>query len=644
MQRDTLRDTVKARDLTRDRQEDGADSPDAPPRGTLNPERGQSVAGRYELIRELGRGSRGVVHLAYDPHLDRQVAVKTVDPAMIDDEARERFRREARTIARLEHPHITPVYDFGERSDGTFFLVMASIAGASLRALLKRKHRLDPTVAVDLAIQTADALAYSHAKGIVHRDIKPENVMVCRGDTGLRIKLVDFGMAWRIRPGERPETVEGTPLYLSPEQLRCEEVDGRTDIWALGVLLYEMLISAPPFSGSISSLMRQILSATPASPRARGAKISTRLDDTIMRCLAKNSADRFPDATSLLDELRTIRTELESSPSDSDIDSTRIDDSGIDDSGIDTARLLIELGDRLLSQAEYHAARDAYQRACERSSRDDLSALGVLRCAHVEHKLGEGERVLELCAQGVELARDAPLINAELMALAALAHCAAHRWTEARHHVARGEALLASSTAPANDPARLTCQLCLLRAHGNWLVGTGRSGLARQTFEHGIELAQRLDDTWEQSIARFNLAEACFVDGDVDAALEHLAVAEHGKQAIGDRWGLCWVHWLRARIQLTLKSADEARDQALQGVRIAEKIEDRTLQARLYTILGTALLELGDWDDAIDALEHAATIAEELDAPTELATARRCIVIARDRREGRERRRVRRDS
>ncbi|MEM8998613.1 MAG: serine/threonine-protein kinase [Acidobacteriota bacterium] len=212
---------------------------------------GLRLAGRYELVREIGRGGRGVVYRAKDPVLGRDVAVKLVPPLSLEAGAEERFAREARLVAGMDHPAIVPVHDFG-RHDDTLFFVMPLVEGQTLRQL---QDTSPPSLGevIGLGIQVADALEYSHNRGVVHRDIKPENVMTERAAKRLRARVMDFGLAHQessqrlTRTGNLP----GTLSYLSPEQVAGTGVDGRADLYSLGVVLYECLLGVVPFSGPL---------------------------------------------------------------------------------------------------------------------------------------------------------------------------------------------------------------------------------------------------------------------------------------------------------------------------------------------------------------------------------------------------------
>ena len=266
-----------------------------------------AIGHQYALEGEIGRGGMAVVYRARDLRLDRQVAIKVLPPELAYDPAiRTRFTREAQTSARLSHAHIVPIYDVGER-DGLAYFVMAHVAGGNLAALLAREPRQPIGEVRRLVCQIADALSYAHLRGVIHRDIKPDNILL--DHDGARAMVTDFGIARAMEAGGRltlTGVAVGTPTYMSPEQAVGErEVDGRSDIYSLGVLAYQMLTGRVPFSAgnSVGLLMkhvserpRPIAELRPETPRA--------LREAIERTLLKAPEDRWPTAAALRDALR----------------------------------------------------------------------------------------------------------------------------------------------------------------------------------------------------------------------------------------------------------------------------------------------------------------------------------------------------
>jgi len=246
------------------------------------------LASRYEIVSELGRGGMGVVYRARDPMLNREVAVKLISSTDLTPEIAERFQREAQIVAQMDHPGIVPIYDLGEH-EGALFFVMPVVEGENLRHLLwAGSLRLGEVL--DIAIQTADALDYSHARGVVHRDIKPENIMVTRQDGSIRIRVMDFGLAHATTESRltKTGTLVGTVAYLSPEQVTARSFDGRSDIYSLGTVLYECLAGEPPFSGEVQSILYRIVHEVPQPPRALGAEVREELQDVVLQCLEKD--------------------------------------------------------------------------------------------------------------------------------------------------------------------------------------------------------------------------------------------------------------------------------------------------------------------------------------------------------------------
>lgn len=266
------------------------------------------LGGRYRLVRHLARGGMAEVYVAEDQLLNRTVAVKVLFPELAHDEAFvERFRREARAAASLNHHNIVSVYDFGE-DEGSWFIVMEYVEGRNLRDIIRSEGQLDPSHAAALGAEVAAALAAAHAQGIIHRDVKPANVLIA-SDAGT-VKVADFGIARAAgaRQGlTMPGTVLGTATYLSPEQAQGAEVDFRTDVYSLGMVLYEMLAGKPPFTGdSPVAVAYQQLSQTAPPPSTHNADVPPALDAIVMRAMSKNPDERQATAEEIRDELLTI--------------------------------------------------------------------------------------------------------------------------------------------------------------------------------------------------------------------------------------------------------------------------------------------------------------------------------------------------
>ena len=272
---------------------------------------GTRLASRYEILAELGRGGMGVVYRARDPVLNRDVAVKLIPPGNLTKEAEERFQREAQIVAQMDHPAIVPIHDLG-RHEGSLFFVMPVLPSTNLRQLL-REGSLRLGDVLDIGTQVAEALDYSHARGIVHRDIKPENIMTSRDEAGhVRARVMDFGLALATSEDRltKTGTLVGTVAYFSPEQVTSRTFDGRTDIYALGTVLYECLAGEPPFAGEVQSVLYRIVHELPQPLRTLGADVGEELEAAVFQCLAKDPEKRPKRAGHLAEALRRYRGKL----------------------------------------------------------------------------------------------------------------------------------------------------------------------------------------------------------------------------------------------------------------------------------------------------------------------------------------------
>jgi serine/threonine protein kinase len=268
-------------------------------------------AGRYEILGELGRGAMGVVYRAVDPVIGRNVAVKTIrlteeGTGLTRPELLSRFQIEARAAGLLTHPNIVVVYDAGEE-DGLYYITMELVVGQSLQATFDSGESFPVPRIVRILEQTCSALQFAHERNIVHRDIKPANLMLTPDDT---VKVTDFGTAKILQFGTVQQTthVMGTPSYMSPEQVKGKPIDGRTDIFSLGVVLYEMLTGEKPFPGqSITTVIYKIVNEEPVPPRQLNPSIHPGLNDIVLRALAKEPEERYQSCREMIDDLRNYR-------------------------------------------------------------------------------------------------------------------------------------------------------------------------------------------------------------------------------------------------------------------------------------------------------------------------------------------------
>lgn len=270
--------------------------------------------GRYEIVSAIGKGAMGVVYRAVDPMLQRTVAVKTVNLFLDEEELAEyeaRFYQEAKAAGRLNHPNIVTIYDVGKEGQ-VAYMAMEFLEGKELKALLADKKPLALATALDIAAQVADGLAYAHENDIVHRDIKPANIMILK--SGLA-KIMDFGIA-RMRTSEvRTQTgvLLGSPPYMSPEQVLGRRADHRSDIFSLGIVLYQMLTGERPFTGTeMSAIMYNVVHLSPRAPSQLNPEVPDILNFVVAKALAKAPDARYQDTRDFANDLRECRKYVES--------------------------------------------------------------------------------------------------------------------------------------------------------------------------------------------------------------------------------------------------------------------------------------------------------------------------------------------
>jgi hypothetical protein len=285
-----------------------------PPRGERRPltqDREALIGGRYKIVERIGQGGMGKVYKVTHAQLGKVFALKIISEGMAEtDEARQLFYREARMASSLSHPNITSVVDFGEDDRVGVFMVMELVDGEPLVKVLHREKQLAVHRAVDIAHQIAEALDYIHDNDIVHCDIKTENILLSESNVGKRrqllVKLLDFGLA-RTLSSRHSQTLSGTPHYVAPERIRGEPASPASDVYSLGILLYEMLTGKVPWDGPVQHILSGHLEEPPKPPsQLRADGLDPALERLILRALAKRPMERHKDMAAFLYELRTV--------------------------------------------------------------------------------------------------------------------------------------------------------------------------------------------------------------------------------------------------------------------------------------------------------------------------------------------------
>lgn len=283
-------------------------------RPVVDPMEGRMVSGRYRILRKLGHGGMGSVYLAEQPGLGHKVALKFLNANLSHDESiARRFLNEARSYVLVAHPNAVALHDFGQDEEGNLFISMEYVDGQDLKKLLTQEGRLSVSDALDIALQLADVLAHAHARQVVHRDLKPENVMVRRGLRGYHAKVLDFGIARILGEGATRVTaqglVAGSPNYMAPEQVEGKEVDARADIYALGLVLFELLTGQVAIGGATVAevLHKQFRQPTPSLADVVPELNAPALDAIIQKATAKNLEARYASMEALAADLKAAQ-------------------------------------------------------------------------------------------------------------------------------------------------------------------------------------------------------------------------------------------------------------------------------------------------------------------------------------------------
>src|SRR5918992_4526697 len=267
---------------------------------------GATLSERYRLVARIAGGGMGEIYRGHDLLLDRAVAVKLLQPSLAEDpDVVDRFRAEARAAARLSHPNVVAVHDWGAEDDLTYYMVMEYVPGSDLRDLLVSRGCLEPLQAAEVVASICDALAAAHACGLVHRDVKPENVLIARGG---EVKVADFGIAVvadmeRTIPGG---LVPGTLRYLAPEQADGHPASEASDLWAAGAVLAELVTGQPPQQGGGVEFLRRRASEPPVRPSSVDPRVPPGIDDIVLRACALDPRDRFRSAAEMGNALRRV--------------------------------------------------------------------------------------------------------------------------------------------------------------------------------------------------------------------------------------------------------------------------------------------------------------------------------------------------
>src|SRR6476619_601052 len=274
-----------------------------------------ATLGRYKIVSEIGQGAMGVVYKAVDPFIDRTVAIKTINLNLSKTELEEyeaRFQQEIKAAGRLNHPNIVTIYDVG-KTDQVAYMAMEFLEGAELKDMIASGNLPPVETVVDIISQVADGLWFAHQQDIVHRDVKPSNIMVMKGGIA---KITDFGIARLPNSAVKTMTglILGSPRYMSPEQVIGKTIDARSDIFSLGVVLYESLTGIAPFDGdNVNAIMYATVNTTPQPPSSHNRSVPAMLDLIAAKAMAKLLEDRYQSIKEFADDLREVRRQIDAS-------------------------------------------------------------------------------------------------------------------------------------------------------------------------------------------------------------------------------------------------------------------------------------------------------------------------------------------
>src|SRR5689334_9202275 len=274
-----------------------------------------STLGRYKIISEIGQGAMGVVYKAVDPIIDRTVAIKTINLNLSRQELEEyeaRFQQEIKAAGRLNHPNIVTIYDVG-KTESVAYMAMEFLEGLELKDMIASGNLPPPDQVVDIIAQVAEGLWFAHQQDIVHRDVKPSNIMVLGGGIA---KITDFGIARLPNSAVKTMTglILGSPRYMSPEQVIGKTIDARSDIFSLGVVLYEALTGVAPFDGdNVNAIMYATVNTTPPPPSSHNRAVPAMLDLIVAKAMAKLLEDRYQTIKEFADDMREVRRQMDAS-------------------------------------------------------------------------------------------------------------------------------------------------------------------------------------------------------------------------------------------------------------------------------------------------------------------------------------------